>query len=74
MMPQTAAATSPTGTVRGGGRGILRSLLVAPPLLGGCTGVGAPIPSAVLPPDAVEGAGDPTRAAIIIESGRIVFT
>ncbi len=66
MMPQTAAATSPTATVRGGGRGILRGLLVALPLLvGSCAGVGAPIPSAVLPPDAVEGAGDPTRAAII---------
>ena len=66
MMPQTAAVTSPAGTVRGGGRGILRGLLVALPLLvGGCDGAGAPIPSAVLPPDAVEGAGDPTRAAII---------
>src|SRR5215210_4708455 len=66
MMPQTAAVTSPTGTVHGGGRGILRGLLVALPLLvGGCAGPGAPVPSAVLPPDAVEGAGDPTRAAII---------
>ena len=66
MMPQTAAATYPARAVWGGGRGILRGLLVALPLLvGGCAGAGAPIPSAVLPPDAVEGAGDPTRAAII---------
>ncbi len=65
-MPQTALAASPTGTARGGGRGILRGLLVALPLLvGSCAGAGPPLPSAVLPPDAVEGAGDPTRAAII---------
>jgi hypothetical protein len=46
---------------------IVRGLLVALPLLlGGCAGTaGAPFPSAVLPADAVEGAGDPTRAAII---------
>ncbi len=64
MKPLAGAATSLTAAVRGG-RGILRGLLVALPLLGGCAGFGAPIPSAVLPPDAVEGAGDPTRAAII---------
>lgn len=43
----------------------LRSLLAALALLGACAGPGAPVPSAVLPPDAVEGVGDPTRAAIL---------
>lgn len=63
-MPPTAAATpSPHRTRR---RWILRALPAALPLLGGCAGPGgAPIPSAVLPPDAVEGVGDPTRAAIL---------
>ncbi|HYI85166.1 MAG TPA: hypothetical protein VEX11_18410 [Acetobacteraceae bacterium] len=65
-MPLTASATSLGRTVRRGGRrAFLRSSLVALPLLSGCAGAGAPIPSAALPPDAVEGAGDPTRAAII---------
>lgn len=44
---------------------ILRCLLLSLPLLGGCAGPGVQVPSAVLPPDAVEGVGDPTRAAII---------
>lgn len=47
-----------------GGRRLLWALLATLPLLGGCVGV-APPPSVSLPPDAVEGAGDPTRAAII---------
>ncbi len=34
-------------------------------LLSGCTPPGPPLPSVSLPPDAVQGAGDPTRAAII---------
>jgi hypothetical protein len=50
--------------IRGGCR-VLRGLLVALPLLVGCAGSGPPLPSVSLPPDAVEGAGDPTRAAII---------
>ncbi len=48
-----------------GACGILRGLLVVLLSLGGCAGPAVPIPSAVLPPDAVEGAGDPTRAAIL---------
>ena len=66
-MPLTASPTSRTRTVRRGGRrrAFLRGVLVALPLLNGCAGTGVPIPSAVLPADAVEGAGDPTRAAII---------
>jgi hypothetical protein len=47
------------------GRGIPRRLLIALPLLGGCAASGPGLPSVALPPDAVEGAGDPTRAAII---------
>ncbi len=64
-MPQTSAATPLLGASVGGRRRVLRGLLAALPLLGGCAGAGVPIPSAALPPDAVEGAGDPTRAAII---------
>jgi hypothetical protein len=40
-------------------------MLTVPPLLAGCTGSSPPAPSVALPPDSVEGAGDPTRAAII---------
>jgi hypothetical protein len=40
-------------------------LLASLPLLEGCAGSSPPLPSVSLPPDAVEGAGDPTRAAII---------
>lgn len=61
----TAAATSLNGAIHRGRRGVLRGLLVALPLLGGCAGSVPPVPSVSLPPDAVEGAGDPTRAAII---------
>ncbi len=64
-MPPTAAATSLNGIIPRGGCGTLRRMLLALPLPGGCAGFGAPIPSIGLPPDAVEGAGDPTRAAII---------
>ncbi|MBD0272689.1 MAG: hypothetical protein ICV73_12265 [Acetobacteraceae bacterium] len=65
-MPTTVAATLADGTLPRSRRGVLRSLLVAlPPFVGGCAGADAPVPSAVLPSDAVEGAGDPTRAAII---------
>jgi hypothetical protein len=39
-------------------------LLAVLPLFGGCV-ESSPLPSVALPPDAVEGAGDPTRAAII---------
>ena len=46
-------------------RQLLRMLLVAPPLLAGCAGTAPPPPSVRLPADAVEGAGDPARAAII---------
>jgi hypothetical protein len=48
-----------------GRRWLLRMLPAALPLLAGCAGSSPPLPSASLPPDAVEGAGDPTRAAII---------
>jgi hypothetical protein len=63
--PPTAA---PGGSRRRSGPGVLTGLLVAASLLlgGGCAGLGgAPVPTAVLPADAVDGAGDPTRAAII---------
>jgi hypothetical protein len=43
---------------------LLWTLLTLLPLLGSCAG-SLPPPSVSLPPDAVEGAGDPTRAAII---------
>ena len=58
-------AGAAAGGVDRAGLRVLRGLLVALPLLGGCAGLGGPVPSAVLPPDAVEGAGDPTRAAIL---------
>jgi hypothetical protein len=43
----------------------LRSLVLSATLLSGCVAAGPPVPSVTLPPDAVQGAGDPTRAAII---------
>jgi hypothetical protein len=45
-------------------RHILLLLLSIPPMLASCAGY-LPPPSVGLPPDAIEGAGDPTRAAII---------
>lgn len=42
----------------------LAAMACLPPLLAACD-PGPPPPTARLPPDAVEGAGDPTRAAII---------
>ena len=70
MTPPRVAAVAPFRSVarRRDGRGAaFRGLLVALPLLagGGCAGPAAQFPSAVLPPDAVEGVGDPTRAAIL---------
>ncbi len=58
-------AEAPAERIERRGSRVLRGLLVALPLLCGCAGPGVPLPSAVLPPDAVGGAGDPTRAAII---------
>lgn len=62
LMP-ASGSPAPAGVVVRAGPWALRGLFVALPLLGGCAGLGAPVPSAVLPPDAVEGAGDPTRMA-----------
>ncbi|MFC3124233.1 hypothetical protein ACFOD4_04100 [Pseudoroseomonas globiformis] len=63
-----AAALSASGPQRGR-RTLLRSalgvLLTGPALLAGCAAGGPAPPSAVLPPDSVQGAGDPTRAAIL---------
>lgn len=63
-MSLKAIPASSTGRAPGGRR-LLWALLAALPLLGGCVGGAPPGPSVTLPPDAVEGAGDPTRAAII---------
>jgi hypothetical protein len=51
--------------IRGRRALLLRLLLPALPVLAGCVPAGPPPPSVGLPPDAVEGAGDPTRAAIL---------
>jgi len=61
----SAAVPDPARDVIRGGCRILRVLLAALPLLTGCTGYSPPSASVRLPPDAVEGAGDPTRAAIL---------
>jgi hypothetical protein len=57
---ESTIAPGSTGR-RGAGIG-LAALLLGPT---GCGGLPPPPPSAVLPPDAVQGAGDPTRAAIL---------
>lgn len=46
-------------------RPMLPAALCALLAVAGCAPAGPPGPTATLPPDAVEGAGDPTRAAII---------
>ncbi|MCG7361472.1 hypothetical protein MHZ93_09415 [Roseomonas sp. ACRSG] len=63
MTPRTVPASSSDAAP--GRRRLLGAVLAALPLLGGCVSTAPPLPSVSLPPDAVEGAGDPTRAAII---------
>lgn len=59
---RTRRTTNPTGARTAALRGLL---VVLPLLAAACAPLGPPPPSVSLPPDAVEGAGDPTRAAII---------
>ena len=66
-MSSTISPASVSGRTRGRRR-VLCQMLAVLPLLGGCVSSGPPPPSVTLPPGAVQGAGDPTRAAIISAS------
>lgn len=63
-MSPKAVPASASGLPRGRQR-FLWVLLATLPLVAGCVGPSPAVPWVSLPPDAVEGAGDPTRAAII---------